>query len=130
MAFKTMLWYSYPSLPSTELRKRDINDVTALLEHPNGIELIYADGYKRRCYPVLTSLMVDYKKQVFIIGIKANMQYSIYHVLSKERELVSRLWEVQTHQSIWTQLEPLCNNLAIQQNRAADDWLQKQKCFA
>ncbi len=56
----------------------------------DGIELVCADGYKRRCYPVLAGLMVDYKEQVLITGIKANMQYSICHVPPKERELVTR----------------------------------------
>ncbi len=34
--------------------------------------------------------MVDYKEQVFITDIKVNIQYLIYHVLLKEKELVSR----------------------------------------
>ena len=29
--------------------------------------------------------MVDYKEQVFIIGIKANMQYLICHILPKKK---------------------------------------------
>ena len=34
--------------------------------------------------------MVGYKEQVFILGIKANMQYSICYILLKERELITR----------------------------------------
>ncbi len=52
---------------------------------------MYADGFKKRCYPILASLMVDYEKQVLITGIKANMQYSICHIPLKERELVTQL---------------------------------------
>ena len=91
MALKTMLQRTYPSLPFVELRKRDTNNVAALLEHKDGIELVCADSYKRRCYPVLAGFMVDYKKQVLITGIKPNMQCSICHVPPKERELVTRL---------------------------------------
>ena len=48
--------------------------ITALLEYTKkGIELVCADGYKRRCYPILAGLMVDYEEQVLITGIKANM---------------------------------------------------------
>ena len=34
------------------------------------IKLVCADGYKKYCYPVLAGRMIDYKEQVFIIGIK------------------------------------------------------------
>ena len=81
------------------LKKRDINDIVALLEYKDGIELVCADGYKKRCYPVLVGFIVDYEEQVVITGIKINMQCSIYHILSKERELVTRLWDLRTHQS-------------------------------
>ena len=84
-----MLQRTYSSLPFVELRKRDTNDVAILLEHKDDIELVFVDSYKRRCYLVLVGLMVDYKEQVFITGINANMQCSICHILSKERELVT-----------------------------------------
>ena len=89
-----------------------------------------ANSYKRRCYPVLPGFMVDYKEQVFITGIKANIQCLICHVLLKKRELVTWLWEPQTYQSTWNQLKRQYNDLAIQQNKAADSWLHQQECFA
>ena len=73
------------------LKKRDTNNVAALFEYKDGNKLICTNGYKKHCYPILAGLMVDYKEQVFITGIKANMQYSICHVPPKERELVTRL---------------------------------------
>ena len=57
MALKTMLQRTYPSLSSVELGKRDTNNIAILLKHKDSIELVCADGYKRRCYPVLASLM-------------------------------------------------------------------------
>ena len=37
--------------------------MTALLEYTkDDIELIYANGYKHYCYPVLASFMGDYKE--------------------------------------------------------------------
>ena len=52
---------------------------------------MYVDGYKRRCYLVLASFLRDYKEQVFITDIKANMQCSVYHVFPKQKELVTKL---------------------------------------
>ena len=91
---------------------------------------MYADSYKRRCYSILESFIVDYKEQVLITGIKGNMQCLIYYILPKEKELVTRLWESQTHQSTWDQLKQQRNDPAIQRNRAVDSWLYQQKCFA
>lgn len=54
----------------------------------DSIELIFADGYNKCCYPVLTDFMIDYKEQVFITGIKVNMECLTYYILPKERELV------------------------------------------
>lgn len=39
----------------------------------DGIELMYIDGYKRRCYLIQTGVIVDYKEKVCITGIKTNM---------------------------------------------------------
>ena len=59
---------------------------------------MYTDGYKHYCYLILTGFMVNYKEQVFIIGIKTNMQYLICYILLKEKELVIESWELQIHQ--------------------------------
>ncbi len=107
------------------LKKRDTNDIAALLEYKDGIELVFVNGYKRRCYPILAGLIVDYEEQVLITGIKANIQCSIYHFPPKERELVTRSWEPWTYQSTWTQIAQQYNNPAIQRGRAADGWLHQ-----
>ena len=76
-----MLYCSYPCLSSDELRIKKNYDVTVLHEYTKeGIKLICADGYKKRCYPLLAGLMVDFKEQVFITDIKVNMQFSICYV--------------------------------------------------
>ena len=62
--------------------------------------------------------------------LKPNMQCSVYHVLPKKRELVTRSWEPRTHQSTWNQLKQQRNDSAIQRNSTADDWLHQQECFA
>lgn len=50
----------------------------------DNIELIYTNSYKRYCYHILTNFMIDYKKQVFITGIKLNIQWLIYYSLPKK----------------------------------------------
>ena len=52
-----------------------------------GIELVYTNNYKRRCYLVLAGFMVDYEEQVLITGIKTNMQYLICHILPKKKRV-------------------------------------------
>ena len=69
-------------------------DIALLETYKEGIEIRCADGFKRRCYPVLAGLMVDYKEQVLITGFKANIQYSIYYILPKKRERVTKKVDV------------------------------------
>ncbi len=72
----------------------------ALQEYYNdGIEMIYADGLKYHCYLKLASLIVNYKEQVLIIEIKANIQYSVYHVLPQEWENLTKIWLLRIHKS-------------------------------
>ena len=60
--------------------------MTTLLEYlKDDIKLLYADSYKKRCYPILADFMIVYKEQVFITSIKANMQYLICYISLKER---------------------------------------------
>ena len=72
--------------------------------------MIYADGFKRCCYLILVGIMVDYKEQVLIFKIKANVQYSICHVFPQKRENLTRLWQPQIHKSIWSKFEKQRNN--------------------
>lgn len=51
----------------------------------NGIELVYIDSYKYYCYPILTDFIIDYKEQIFIMGIKINMQDFICYNLIKKK---------------------------------------------
>lgn len=43
-------------------------------------EMICADSLKYCYYPLLADIIVDDQKQVFIIGIKANLQCFVCHV--------------------------------------------------
>ena len=88
-------------------------DIALLETYKEGIEIRCANGFKRRCYPVLAGLIIAYKEQVLITGVKANMQYSISYVQPKERECVTKLWEFRTHKSTWEQIERQRNNPAV-----------------
>lgn len=65
-------------------RKKDLDDVVVLFEYKDDIKLVCANGYKRHCYSVLASLIIDYEKQVPIIGIRVNIQCSICHFPQKK----------------------------------------------
>ena len=65
-------------------------DIALLKTYKEGIEIQYANRFKQRCYPILAGLMVDYKEQVLITGVKANMQCFICYAPLKERELVTK----------------------------------------
>lgn len=82
MDLKTMLQRIYPSFSSVDFEKRDIYDVVALLKYQNDIKLVYVDSYKKFCYFILVDFMVNYKGQILIINIKANMKYKLeYQVI-------------------------------------------------
>lgn len=71
------------------LRKRDTDNIAILLKYiKDGLQLVYANSYKKHCYFILINFIIDYKKQVFIINIKANIQYLICYILIKKRKLV------------------------------------------
>ncbi len=58
------------------------------------------------------------------------MQFPICHVPPKEREIVTKSWDLQTHESTWEQLERQVNNPALQRDKAADGWLHPRESFA
>ena len=96
-------------------------DIALFKTYKEGIEIWCANSFKRRCYPVLADLMVDYEEQVLITEVKANMQCSICHVPPKKRQRMTKKWEFQTHESTWKQIEHQRNNPAVQQTRAEDE---------
>ena len=49
------------------------------------IEIIYIDNLKYCCYLIFVDVNVDYKEQVFISKIKANVQYFVYYILSQKQ---------------------------------------------
>lgn len=71
------------------LRKKDTINLIVLLKHKNIIKLLFTKSYKRRFCFFLAGFMIDYREQVFMIQIKANMQYCFWHFILKERELVT-----------------------------------------
>ena len=105
-------------------------DIALLEIYKEGIEIRYANGFKQRCYSVLAGLMVDYKEQVLITGVKANMQCSICYVPPKKIEHVTKNWKFQTRELIWEQIERERNNSAVQRARTADKCLHPRESFA
>ncbi len=103
---------------------------TALKEYyGDGIEMICIDGLKRRYYLILAGVMVDYKEQVLITRIKANMQCSVCHVPPQEQKNLTITWPSRTHKSTYSQLEQQSNNSIKQRDKISDDWLHLRECF-
>ena len=67
-------------------KKGNTNNIVLLLKYKDIIKFINADSYKKHCYLLYAELMMDYKEYDFIIDIKANIYFSICHILSKERK--------------------------------------------
>ena len=83
--------------------------------------MICVDDLKRHCYPILVGVMVEYKEQVFIIGTKTHVQYSICHVSPQEKENLTKSWQPQTPKSTCSQLEKQQNNPIKQRDRVFGD---------
>lgn len=46
--------------------------------------MIYINDYKKRYYLILVGLIIDYKEQVLITGIKSNIKCLICHIQQKK----------------------------------------------
>lgn len=84
MVFKTILQNIYPSFFFVDFKKVNSINIVILLKYKDNIELVYTNGYEKHCYFIPINLIVDYKKQVLIKNIKANMQYLICYILPKK----------------------------------------------
>ena len=74
LTIKTTPQHIYLSFYSIYFKKKNANDIIVLFEYiKNDIELIYTNGYQKHCYLVLSDFMINYKEQIFIIGIKTNI---------------------------------------------------------
>ena len=71
MALKIILQRTYPTFSFIELKEGNTNHIAESLEHKDGIKLVYADSYKRCCYFILASFMVDYIRRIFYLDLHA-----------------------------------------------------------
>ena len=83
--------------------------------------MIYTDSLKRHCYPILAGVIVDYKEQVLITGIKTNMQCFVCYVSPKKQENLTKTWPSRIYELTWSQFKKQENNLLKQQNRVSGD---------
>ena len=72
-----------------------------------GIVIPCADGFERRCFPVLAGCLMDYEEQVILTGVKSNRHCTICHVHPKNREILlpDEPPTLRTHESTQMQLE-------------------------
>lgn len=55
---------------------------------------MYIDNYKKHCYLILADFILDYKEQIFVTGIKANIKYLICHILPKKKRVNNPVIEI------------------------------------
>ncbi len=97
---------------------------TAFKEYyDDDIEMIYGDGLKRHCYPILAGVIFDYKVQVLITRIKTNVQCSVCHILLQEHKNLTKTWPLWIHKSIWSQIEQQINDLIKQRDKISGNCL-------
>ena len=51
-----------------------------------GIDVGCADGWTRRCFPIIVVMAIDYEEQVKVTGVKSNQHCTICKVRVEERE--------------------------------------------
>lgn len=79
--------------------------------------MIYTDGLKHYCYLILADIIVNFKEQVFITKIEANLHwYDCYVSLQKQKNLTKILLP-QTYKLTWLQLKKYKNNAIKQQDK-------------
>lgn len=87
LTLKTILQHKYFFYAISWFLTNNVLNIIFLKIYNEDIKIQCADNFKQCCYILFTSLMVDYIKQVFITGIKANMQCFIYYILLKKENI-------------------------------------------
>ncbi len=63
MALKTIIQHIYPSVFSIAFKKLKCRQYySTIWVSKDSIKLVFADGYKKRFYPIQADFMVDYDK--------------------------------------------------------------------
>lgn len=62
--------------------------------------MIYVNGFKRHYYLIFANVIVDYKEQVLINGIKINIQCFISYIPLQKQENLIKSWQSRIHNFI------------------------------
>jgi hypothetical protein len=93
-----------------------------------GFNVVCADGFVRKFYPIIAGMMVDYEEQALITGIKSGQHCSICKVPPNERETLTRQWDKRTHEDTQAMLHHIRENHSIKTSE--DDWIHDVPNFA
>jgi len=69
-----------------------------------GINMEYADGKIRQCYPVICRIMADYEEQVLITSVKSQQHCTICQVPPNRCKNLLKCYLFRTHKSIKKQI--------------------------
>lgn len=73
----------------SQLDVNNILDIVLQEIYKESIEICYTNNFKQYCYLIFAGLIIDYKKQVLIISIKANM-HSLFAMFYQKKEIKSQ----------------------------------------
>src|SRR3954471_2304521 len=97
-----------------------------------GVKMVCADGYTRRCFPILTKMISDYEEQVLLTGVKSGVHCVSCTVKSNERENLLSQHANRTHQSTRAQIDLQGYKKSIREEipQNTDDWVHDADNFA
>ena len=106
---------------------RMIFDPVMAYANGEGLQVACADGWTRRCFPVIAAMALDYEEQVKITGVKSNIHCTICTIPPNQREDLEASAPWRTHGS--TQRQIMRQRLG---NWRRDDaeWVHDIDCFA
>ena len=83
----------------------NLRDIALQQYYSDGLDILCADGFTRKCYPTIAGFMADYEEQVVITGIKNGKHCSMCQVPPDCRENLRDKWPYRTHKDTIEQLK-------------------------
>jgi len=93
----------------------------------NGIQIECADGWTRRCFPVIAAMSIDYEEQVAVTGVKSGRHCTMCDVDPDEREDLETWAPWRTHKATLAQQE---RQREARIDPVDSSWVHEVDCFA
>ena len=117
-----------------ELRSRVFHECLRILFDPvmiaadgEGLDIECADGWTRRCFPVIAAMAIDHEEQVKVTGVKSNQHCTMCKVAPTEREDLEGWAPWRTHKDTQQQHE---RQRSSKISKTDGSWVHDVDCFA